>query len=153
MTSMIFLYLTILTLIVAAIFDLKDQEVDWRILTFGIITALIYGYFKGNYINTLYSFLAVTVIPLGLVLVSRERWMGWGDVFFAIILALIVGYPKSLVALLIAFFGASIFGIIYLSFKPTQKNIPFGPFLVLGCLLALIFRQSIIAISLSSSIF
>lgn len=148
----IFFYLTIIALLVAAIFDLRQREVDWRILVFGVSTAIIYALLEGNYPSAVSSLLVVVSIPLFLALVSKEKWMGWGDVLFAVQIALITGYPKSLIALCLAFWSGSIFGIIYLVLKPGNKNIPFGPFLVFGCILAIIFGQSIITVLLSSSV-
>ena len=149
----IFFYLTIIALLSAAVFDFREQRVDWRILTFGILTAVIYTFLVGDYRNALYSLISMGSIPLLLVSVSREKWMGWGDVLFAIQIALITGYPSSLIALCIAFWSGSIFGIIYLLSKPGNKNIPFGPFMVLGCVLAIIFGRSVITVLLNSSVF
>jgi len=74
-----------------------------------------------------------------LVLVSREKWMGWGDVKLGAFLGLFLGYPLVLVALFFAFILGSLFSIILILLKKKSMKdlIPFGPFLVLGGLIAL----------------
>jgi len=74
-----------------------------------------------------------------LVLVSREKWMGWGDVKLGAFLGILLGYPSILVALFFAFITGSIASIVLILLKKKKMKdiIPFGPFLVLGGLIAL----------------
>jgi leader peptidase (prepilin peptidase)/N-methyltransferase len=76
---------------------------------------------------------------LFLVLISREKWMGWGDVKLGAFLGAILGYPSILVALFFAFILGSIVSLVLISLKKKKMKdiIPFGPFLVLGGLIAL----------------
>ncbi|MDO8260776.1 MAG: prepilin peptidase [Candidatus Magasanikbacteria bacterium] len=76
---------------------------------------------------------------LFLVLISREKWMGWGDVKLGAFLGLFLGYPSILVALFFAFILGSIASVVLVLLKKKKMKdiIPFGPFLVLGGLIAL----------------
>lgn len=76
-----------------------------------------------------------------LVLVTRGKGMGWGDVKLVGFIGLILGFPKILVALELAFLTGAIAGVILvlLKRKTLKSQIPFGPFLSLGALLALIY--------------
>lgn len=74
-----------------------------------------------------------------LVLISKEKWMGWGDVKLGAFLGILLGYQLILVALFFAFILGSIVSVVlvFLKKKKMKDIIPFGPFLVLGGLIAL----------------
>lgn len=76
-----------------------------------------------------------------LILATKGRGMGWGDAKLAIALGLILGWPRSVVAVFAAFIGGALFGIyLVLSGKKSfGQTIPFGPFLVVGTLLSLLY--------------
>ena len=81
-----------------------------------------------------------------LVSLSHEKWMGWGDVKLGAFLGIFLGYPLILVALFFAFILGSIFSValILLKKKKMKDIIPFGPFLVLGGIIALFVGKFII---------
>jgi len=81
-----------------------------------------------------------------LVLVSKEKWMGAGDAKLGAFLGLFLGYPLILVALFFAFILGSLYSIILIILKKKSMKdvIPFGPFLVLGGLIALFVGKFIV---------
>lgn len=81
-----------------------------------------------------------------LVAASKEKWMGWGDVKLGTLLGIVLGYPLILVALFFSFTIGSIVSIILIvAKKKTRKDIiSFGPFLVIGALIALFVGKFII---------
>lgn len=78
--------------------------------------------------------------------VSHEKWMGLGDAWLVLLLGLVLGWPRILLALFLAFFIGSVYGIILILFgKYTMKScLPFAPFLVIGTLIALFFWTPIV---------
>ena len=72
--------------------------------------------------------------------------MGFGDVKLAIPLALLVGWPYVFVWLLASFVSGAVVGVALLAIGKAHlgKPIPFGPFLILGALVALIWGNTII---------
>lgn len=82
-----------------------------------------------------------------LVLLGKGKWMGEGDIFLAAMMGLILFWPKILVGLFLAFLIGSIVSLIliFLKKKTMKDVVPFGPFLVLGTLIALFFGQQIIS--------
>ena len=74
-----------------------------------------------------------------LVLASREKWMGRGDILLGVLMGLLLSFPNVLTGLFIAFVFGSIVGLILIAAKrKTLKDaVPFGPFLILGTLVAL----------------
>ncbi len=77
--------------------------------------------------------------------------MGFGDVKLAILMGLILGWPNILLGLFLGFlFGAIIgIGLIIFRRKKMKSEIPFGPFLAGGTLVALLWGEEIINYYLS----
>ncbi len=73
-------------------------------------------------------------------LLSRGRGMGFGDAKLALGIGWLLGWPKGFYALLVSFWLGALVGIFLVFFYKKSYNmkssIPFGPFLVLGALLA-----------------
>ena len=72
--------------------------------------------------------------------------MGVGDIKLAFLMGLILGWPNILVALFFAFFsGATIgVGLVLAQRKSFKSEVPFGPFLVAGTLVAMFYGQALI---------
>ncbi len=78
--------------------------------------------------------------------VSGGRWMGGGDIKLAFIMGLLLGLKKTLLAMFIAFNSAAIIGLLLIALgrKSRKDMIPFGPFLILGTMVAYWYGGSII---------
>lgn len=76
---------------------------------------------------------------MALIVVTGGKGMGGGDVKLGAFMGLALGFPGSLVALAIAFLSGAIVSLILIisGKKHFGQVIPFGPFLVLGSLIAL----------------
>ncbi|PJA84391.1 MAG: hypothetical protein CO144_01935 [Candidatus Nealsonbacteria bacterium CG_4_9_14_3_um_filter_35_11] len=83
---------------------------------------------------------------MAIFLISRGKWLGFGDVKLAFFMGLFLGFPDILVALFLAFLiGAMIgLGLIIFKKKGLKSEIPFGPFLITGTLIALFWGNQII---------
>jgi len=71
-------------------------------------------------------------------LITKGNGMGMGDVKLALFMGLFLGYPKIIIAFYVAFIVGAIFGLILMFFKKATKKsqVPFGPFMILGILVA-----------------
>lgn len=71
---------------------------------------------------------------------TKGKGIGFGDVKLIIPLSLLLGWPKTLVAIFVAFLVGAVFGIVLLALKKAKlkQAIPFGPFLIIGFLLSLV---------------
>lgn len=71
---------------------------------------------------------------------SDGAWMGFGDVGLVGSLGLLFGYPISLIGTVFAFWLGALFGIYLLwqtkSRRTLKSEVPFGPFLIAGFVLA-----------------
>lgn len=82
----------------------------------------------------------------GLIIITKGKGMGGGDVKLGTFMGLMLGFPQALIALILSFLTGAIFSIILIIFgkKHFGQVIPFGPFLVLGSLIALFWGQEIL---------
>ena len=83
---------------------------------------------------------------LGLLwLITRGRGMGFGDVIFAFVMGVLLGWPRGLVGIMLAFVLGALVGLmlVLMKFKKLKERIAFGPFLVLGTGIALIWGNEL----------
>ena len=135
-----FIFIIAPFLIVIFVYDFKHYVILDKVIYPAIVIAAVF-----NFTNWL-SALGSALFFLAIVLVSRGKWMGIGDIKLAFLMGLILGWPNILVALFLAFMIGAIIGMgLILSGKKSLKSeVPFGPFLVTGTLIALFWGQLII---------
>ncbi len=141
--SLIFYWAINCFLIIIFVYDLKHYLIPDKVLFPAIIIALIYDLFAINYL------LAAAVASgffLVIFLISKGCWMGFGDVKLAVLMGLLLGLPNVLAALFLAFFFGAIIGLILMVFdkKNLKSEIPFGPFLIAGTFIAMLWGPQII---------
>ncbi|QQS15963.1 MAG: prepilin peptidase [Candidatus Moraniibacteriota bacterium] len=151
--------LTVLYLVSASIlvliflFDLDTMEIPNILIWIGVgwslpmlLLADAIGFFPGVSIWSLHLYSGVLAgliafLPLFLMAaLSDEKWMGMGDGFLAFFLGLVIGWPHMMLALVLAFGMGAVVGILLIVFgkKGMKSQVPLGPFLILGALLALV---------------
>ncbi|HSX42139.1 MAG TPA: prepilin peptidase [Candidatus Saccharimonadales bacterium] len=135
-------------LVVMFFHDLKEMLIpDFfaYVLLFGAaIFSLLY---YQNPLHSLYGAL-IGFLPVALLVYpSRGTWMGEGDLKLAAGLGLLAGYPNAIVFVSLAFVIGGVFGAILLLTKRAKLKtaVPFGPFLIIGGLLALFWGTTAIA--------
>ncbi len=128
--------------------------IDWLMIygnNFGFLTPVIAKVERPallqmhTYSGVLAAFLAFLFFFF-LATKSKEKWMGMGDAYLVILLGLFLGWPQILLALFLAFFLGSVYGIIMLILgqKKMKSQVPFAPFLILGTFVTLLFYAPII---------
>ncbi len=143
-------FLIIVFLVFSAVFDLKYMilpDFSTVILVSSSLVLWISRYFGDwTYIwSALGSFLFLDF----LYLITKKKGMGFGDVKLAVFMGLFLGYPKIIVAFYTAFIvGAAMSLILMILKKATKKTqIPFGPFLIFGTLVAWFWGEQLISLS------
>jgi len=144
----LYLFYIFSALVIIFIYDLKHYLIPDKVLLPAIIIALLYNSLT-NPQNILNSLLAVAVASgffLVIFLISNGKWMGFGDVKLAILMGLVLGLSSVLVALFLAFFFGAIIGVALTTFrrKSLKSEIPFGPFLIIGTFIAMLWGEQII---------
>ncbi|MCX6760429.1 MAG: prepilin peptidase [Candidatus Nealsonbacteria bacterium] len=138
-------------LIIIFVFDLKHFIIPDRVLFPLTGIALIYSLISNlqslnGLINIFVSAFSAGAFFLAIYLVSRGKWLGFGDVKLAFFMGLLLGFPDIIVALYSAFTIGAIIGVglILAKRKNMKSEIPFGPFLIIGTMIAFFWGNQII---------
>jgi len=149
--------------------EIKLVQLFWLVLVLTLLMFLVVFDFKylilpdfAVFILIIISFLGVLfdepqILPylwsalgsfsfLGILyLVTKGKGIGFGDVKLAIFMGLFLGWPKIVVAMYLAFILGSIFGLVGIMLKKINRksHIAFGPFLILGTIIAWIWGNII----------
>jgi leader peptidase (prepilin peptidase)/N-methyltransferase len=87
-----------------------------------------------------------------LVTLTKERGMGYGDIKLGVLIGLVNGFPVNILAVFLGFVLGATFSLILIVLKKkTMKDtIPFGPFLIMGSLLCLVWGEQIVGFYLGT---
>lgn len=98
-------------------------------------------------VNPLIGAATAFAIFYGLFALGKGKWMGGGDVKLVFVLGLLLGLSKTLLAMFLAFNIAALFSLslIVLGQKAKSDKVQFGPFLLLGAWISVLFGSEIIA--------
>lgn len=152
--SQFFVWLIVLSgLVVLAVYDLKWYLLPDKILVPLVIPAfvlMLISYIDSGSYNVITGPLIAAAVFGGffylLAAVSGGKWMGGGDIKLSFLMGLLLGVQKTSVAMLLAFNAAAIVGVYLLASKKLKRDhqIPFGPFLIAGTIVAYLYGQSLI---------
>jgi len=107
-----------------------------------------------NIIPYLLSALGGFLFLGGIHWLTKGKGMGFGDAKLAIFMGLFLGWPKIMVAFYVAFIAGAVVGLIMIFLKKAgrRSQIAFGPFLIVGTVVAWVWGNKLIFI-LQTSIF
>lgn len=79
-------------------------------------------------------------------LVSRGTWIGGGDIRLGVLMGLMLGWEHTVVALMLAYMIGALFaiGLVITGNKKWSSRIPFGTFLALATIVALVWGEHIL---------
>ncbi|MFH0834333.1 MAG: prepilin peptidase [Patescibacteria group bacterium] len=123
-------------------YDARFGEIPDSIAIFGIVFALI---FAPHFWPAVLGALVGGGFFTALVLISNGKWMGGGDIRLGLLLGALGGWRGFAVALFVASFTGSLFGLtqIFKKKKKLKSAIPFAPFLAVGGIVAILFTEKI----------
>ena len=141
-----YLILTVL-LIVISFIDLEHYLIPDQLILLMLGTGILLNFFTREL--PIISILWGVLVPAGLLFLLAtlsKDGMGGGDVKLAGAAGFFLGWPQSLLALFLASFLGSIFGLILLTFhlKKRKDPLPFAPFLSGGIILTVFFGQALL---------
>ena len=134
-------------LIVIFFSDLKYHLIsDWILLSLLVFSLLAVVLTKAGLIDSIVSGLIVALPIFLIYFISRERAMGLGDVYLSAIIGFLLGWKAGYIALYAAFVTGAIFGLGLIIFKgrKIKSKIAFGPFIVIGTVLMLLYGDKIL---------
>jgi prepilin signal peptidase PulO-like enzyme (type II secretory pathway) len=142
-------------LVALVVYDIKWMLLPDKIVfpLIGIaLLSLIVQFILGRPLNDIYGILWAVAIGGGIFglifLASRGKWIGGGDVKLGLLLGIVVAMPEyAFLLLFIASLAATLFSLPLLIAKKLKKNskVPFGPFLILACIVVVLFGSRMIA--------
>ena len=97
-------------------------------------------------ISSLIGSLAIGGFFWGLHVFSKGKWIGGGDVRFGFTMGLFLGWQRALFALALAsYLGTALVIVLLILGKYHKKmRLPFGPFLIVGTCIALLYGNQVI---------
>ena len=114
-------------------------------LGYGIYRVLEAQISGRDFFYTILAAVGMALAFAGLIVGTRGKGMGWGDVKLVLGLGLVLGFPLILVNVFLAFVIGAVVGIglIMTKRKALGQVLPFGPFLILGAVIAAFYGQMI----------
>lgn len=146
-------YLLVASLIIASsllvifVIDVKHYLIPDSMIVVGLIGAVLLVLKSPQSIMIhILSGLGAFVFLYAIWFFTKGKGMGFGDVKFAFFMGFALGFPSIIVGLYAAFLTGAILGLILMlgRFKSLKSKIPFGPFLIIGYGIALVFSTSIL---------
>ena len=139
-------------LIIISFIDLDEQIIPDEISLPGIAIGFIISFFVSyiSYIDSLLGILVgggiILLIALAGLAVFKKEAMGGGDVKLAAMIGAFVGWRYITLSLFLGFFLGAIVGIILIVLKVKNKDdlVPFGPFIVLGSFITILWGKNIL---------
>ena len=143
----VFVFLVITLLIFVFFFDLKYMIIpDFSVVSLVLVALIGVVFDEPNIVPYLLSGIGAMAFLYLLYLITKKRGMGFGDVKFALFMGLFLGWPKIGVAMYLAFVLGAFFGFVGMLLRKVgrKSKIPFGPFLIVGLLLAWLWGNELI---------
>ncbi len=126
---------------------------DWTLVWILVSTVFYRSILITSGIYNTSDFLAALLLGCGFLLFFFALWkgtqgkgMGFGDVKLVFVLGVLLGWPNGLVALSLAFLSGAILGGVYAlaSNQGRKAALPFGPFLITGSIVALVWGENLV---------
>ncbi|MCK9578479.1 prepilin peptidase [bacterium] len=152
--NLFYLWIVFSLLIIAFVYDARHYLIPDRITFSGIIVSFLWIGFSfyskiltaGEVLGFVYSGVFAALFFFCLWFFSRGKAMGFGDVKLVFLMGLVLGFPNIIVALFFAFMTGAVVGIILIirGAKKMKSQVPFGPYLIVGTLFALLYGPQVI---------
>lgn len=149
-------------LLVISVYDIKHKIIpDALVYTFDglAFVSLFVGGWSWWHVPTISMLLAgpILALPFALLwLVSKGTWMGLGDAKLVLGLGWMLGISAGVNAVILSFWIAAAISLIwlYVTYKKFKRKteIPFGPYLIVGFYLVLLFGIQVLDVHLLKEI-
>lgn len=140
------------TLLSICLSDFKEMIIlDSTTITSGLLIYIIIFAslgLRGLYKSFLYGIFAFVLFILIKILgdkIFKRESLGGGDIKLAFIMGSILPYDLFLVSIMLASTIALPYAM-YISYKKSKRELPFGPFLIIGLFIVFLFKNDIINI-------
>ena len=148
-----FMAIIVMTIcVVVFVIDLEHYLILDKVVFPGIATMLallmLISIVTGDSSKALYAVVAAIIVFIpfwALWFFSKGKWMGFGDVKFMALMALALGVPGIIIALFSSFMLGALVGVglIIIGKKHMSSKLPFGTFLTVATVIALLYGQQL----------
>lgn len=148
--SMEFIKFAVLScfLIVIGMIDFDTTDVYFKTTMSGIIVGIVFlivYYFNGY---NIWTYILGALIGGGFIslIILITGGMGWGDAEMCFLAGIYLGWKLTLVMLFLSVVLGGIIGILLIATKKKSKKdyIPFGPYIALGAMMAVVWGEGIL---------
>jgi len=159
----LYYYVLIASLIVIFFSDIRYGIIPFKAVITALIATIIWYFLLPELKFPIYviqnlglqiSILSIVFSSIGaggffllLFLLTKGRGMGFGDVIYSFLMGFTLGFPRVFLGLYLAFVAGAIVSLLLVAMKKKQLRggtIPFGPFLVFGTIVSLLWGMMII---------
>ncbi len=134
--------------VVLTFYDFLYQEVPDQLSLPAIVVASAYMLMFGDLsVGSIGLGFLVPVLFFGaLHFGSQGRWLGGGDIRIGALMGVLLGWPMILIGLFLGYLSGSIYsmGGLALRIFSRKSQIPFVPFLLLGCYIAMFWGEDVL---------
>lgn len=152
--TILYMLISIILIIIFGI-DYNTYSIyDFSLIIFGILSIITIVYISisnmivpyNNFIGLASGFIFFYLIRVISKLIYKREALGMGDVLLMTVAGLLLGWQKLLLSILIGSVAGSIISIILIitHVKNKEDAIAFGPYLILGILVAMLYGDNII---------
>ncbi len=148
--SMEFIKFAVLScfLIVIGMIDFDTTDVYFKTTMSGIIVGIVFlivYYFNGY---NIWTYILGALIGGGFIslIILITGGMGWGDAEICFLTGLYLGWKLTVLMLFLSIILGAVIGILLIATKKKSKKdyIPFGPYIALGAMIAVIWGEEIL---------
>src|SRR3989344_5369953 len=148
-TAIIFV---ILFQLVVSVYNLVVLRAGLLNDTFGVYLYKA-GYFDNQVLYLLRDFgfnivssFAISLFFLFLIFITKGRGMGGGDVTLGFLIGMVNGFPNNILAIFLGFIIGAVVSVVLvlIKIKTIKDTIPFGPFLILGSIVAYVYGTAVL---------
>lgn len=140
-------------LLIIAIIDYKTMRIPNRLIVIGTSLGIIYRLLQTLYTQDIQSMAQgilgfivggsiIAMMMLLSLIVFKKQGMGMGDLKLLAMIGLFVGTQKVFYTIIVGILIAGIYAVIVL-IKSKEEIFPFGPFLALGAVVAVMWGESL----------
>ena len=143
--SILFLVINLVLTAGIAYYQLSSSQFGKYLLEAGFLNLQLAGIVKNMFVTFASAFVLAGFFWI-LTQIKDGEAMGRGDIKLAFLIGIVNGFPGNILAIFLGFlFGAVISILLIIVGRKTMKDtVPFGPFLILGSVVALIWGKQLL---------
>lgn len=153
-TILLFVYYAFIfsVLIAMSVYDSKHFILPWRLMRIFLLATFlgpfVISFFNGGVSLSTITAGFITAFPFWLLwYFSKGKLIGFGDVELMCGFGFLLGISGGFAAIMLGFWAGAIYAFLHVLFNgrliPGKTQIPFGPFLAMGCFVAFLFTVTL----------